>query len=114
MDMWTGACVFGAGALVGGWLMSEFYASLRNVQMHERREAAKREAAADQRAAQMAYQLSMKESALSRMELRRACESSWCDGYEAGMREGMRGQTIGDVINLTRLRNARRINGANE
>ena len=52
------------------------------------------------------------------MEKKRAEEASWCDGYEAGLREGMqsamKGVTIGDVVTLTRLRNARRVHSVNE
>lgn len=114
MDVVTGLLLFGGGVAVGGVMMAEYYASLKGVQDYERQKAAKREAAANQRAEQLAYSLDAREQALARMEMRRACESSWCDGFEAGMREGMRGQTIGDVINLTRLHNARRIKSVNE
>ena len=51
---------------------------------------------------------------LNRLELKRQMEASWCDGYEAGMREGMRGVTVGDVVTFTRLRRARDNRAAND
>ena len=51
---------------------------------------------------------------LNRLELKRQMEASWCDGYEAGMREGMRGVTVGDVVTFTRLRRARDNRASNE
>lgn len=114
MEVLTGLGLFGAGFIAGGLLMADYFKSLKRVQDYERGRAADREAAARSRATQLEYQLEMKASALVRMEQRQACEASWCDGYEAGMREGMRGQTIGDVINMTRLHNARRVRSVNE
>lgn len=49
----------------------------------------------------MRLELDNKTDCLNRLELKRQLEASWCDGYEAGMREGMRGVTVGDVMTFT-------------
>lgn len=107
MDILTGLALFGGGAAVGGTLVAEFCSSLKRVQDRERR-----------RAESISIQLEARTMTLRDMEKRRAQEASWCDGYEAGMREAMQnamnGVTLGDVVTMTRLRNARRVNGTNE
>ncbi len=63
----------------------------------------------------MRLELDNKTDCLNRLELKRQLEASWCDGYEAGMREGMRGVTVGDVVTFTvRLRRARDNRASNE
>ena len=117
MDILTGLALFGGGAVVGGMVMADFYASLKQAQDGERRRAhEQREAAARQM--EMDAQLQARTNALRNMETKRAVEASWCDGYEAGMREGMenamQGVNLGDVVTMTRLRNARRLRSVNE
>lgn len=114
MDAFTGACLFVAGGAMGVWLTVEVYAAIRNAQMHERKEAFKREAALRARADQLEFRLGISERALSQMEGDRSREESWKDGFEAGIREGMRSQTVGDMLRLTQMRNARRIKSVNE
>lgn len=118
MDILTGLALFGGGAVAGGLLMADFYGSLSRVQKQERRRAAEQMAAAARQMDAMGAQLQARNAALRNMQSRRAEEASWCDGYEAGMREAMQnamnGVTIGDVVTMTRLRNARRARSVNE
>lgn len=118
MDILTGLALFGGGAVVGGMVMADFYASLKQVQDSERRRAHEQREAAARQMAMMDAQLQARTNALRNMETKRAVEASWCDGYEAGMRERMRDRlqdvTVGDVITMTRLRNARRVRSVNE
>lgn len=118
MDILTGLALFGGGAVAGGMLMAEFYASLKRVQDCERRRAQDQREAASRQMELLDAQLQARTNALRNMETKRAVEASWCDGYEAGMREGMRDRlqdvTVGDVITMTRLRNARRVRSVNE
>lgn len=118
MDILTGLALFSGGAVAGGLLMAEFYGSLKRVQEHERKKAEARMEAANRQMDAMGALLQMSTTALRDMEKRRDTEASWCDGYEAGMREAMQnamnGVTIGDVVTMTRLRNARRVRSANE
>ena len=118
MDILTGLALVGGGVLLGNMLMADYYASLKRVQDYERRKTEARMAEAEREMDALRMRLEMRTSALTRMEKRRAEEASWCDGYEAGMREGLesvrRGIRIGDVVTFTRIRNARRINSAND
>lgn len=118
MDILTGLALFGGGAVAGGMLMADFYASLKRVQDCERRRAQNQREADARQMELLDAQLQARTNALRNMETKRAVEASWCDGYEAGMREGMRDRlqdvTVGDVITMTRLRNARRVRSVNE
>lgn len=118
MDILTGLALFGSGAIAGGLLMADYYGSLKRVQDHERRCAQERMEETARQMDAMGMQLQARTNTLRDMEKKRAEEASWCDGYEAGMREAMhnamQGVTIGDVVTMTRLRNARRVRSANE
>lgn len=118
MDILTGLALFGGGAVVGGLLMADFYGSLKKTQEQERRRAQTRMEAVARQMDAMGAQLQARTNALRDMEKRRDVEASWCDGYEAGMREAMRsamnGVTIGDVVTITRLKSARRVRSVNE
>lgn len=118
MDILTGLALFGGGAVAGGLLMADFYGSLKRVQDYERRCAEARMEEAARQMDAMGTQLQARTNLLRDMERKRAEEASWCDGYEAGMREAMHSAmqdvTIGDVITMTRLRNARRVRSVNE
>lgn len=118
MDILTGLAIFGGGAVIGGMVMADFYASLKQVQDSERRRAHEQREAAVRQMELLDVQLQARTNALRNMETKRAVEASWCDGYEAGMREAMQnamnGVTVGDVITMTRLRNARRLHSVNE
>ena len=118
MDILTGLALFGGGAVVGGMVMADFYASLKQAQDSERRRAHEQREAAARQMEMMDAQLQARTNALRNMETKRAVEASWCDGYEAGMREGMenamQGVKLGDVVTMTRLRNARRLRSVNE
>lgn len=118
MDILTGLGLFGCGAIMGGLLINDYYVSLKRAQEKERRKAEVRIEAAARQMDAMDAQLRARTNALCDMEKNRAEEASWCDGYEAGLREGMenamRGVTIGDVVTMARLRNARRVRSVNE
>lgn len=118
MDILTGMVLFGGGAAIGGVLVAEYYSALRQVQEHERKASDKRMEEAARQMDMLDTRLAMNTNALRDMETKRAVEASWCDGYEAGMREGMenamQGVTLGDVVTMTRLRNARRLRSVNE
>lgn len=118
MDILTGVMLFGGGAIAGGLLMADFYGSLKKTQDQERRRAQMHMEAAARQMDAMGAQLQARTNALREMEKRRDAEASWCDGYEAGMREAMQnamnGVTVGDVVTMTRLRNARRARSVNE
>lgn len=118
MDAITGIAIFGGGVAAGAYLMVSFYSALKGVRDHERKEAAHGMEQARRYNEAMHAELEGKTNALRRMEARRAEEASWCDGYEAGMREAMQnamnGVTVGDVVTMTRLRNARRARSVNE
>ena len=98
MDALMGIALFGAGMTAGGGLIVSYYRSLKGVQDSERKIAARNMDAARRYNEAMSLEL----------------EASWCDGYEAGMREGMRGVTVGDVVTFTRLRRARDNRASNE
>ena len=108
------AALFGAGMTAGGGLIVSYYRSLKGVQDSERRIAARNMDAARRYNEAMRLELDNKTDCLNRLELKRQLEASWCDGYEAGMREGMRGVTVGDVVTFTRLRRARDNRAAND
>lgn len=118
MDILTGLALFGGGAVVGSLLMADFYGNLRRVQEQERNRAQARMDEAARQMDAMSAQLQARTHTVRDLEKKRAEEASWCDGYEAGLREGMqsamKGVTIGDVVTLTRLRNARRVHSVNE
>ena len=107
MDAIMGLALFGAGMTAGGGLIVSYYRSLKGVQDSERRIAARNMDEARRYNEAMRLELDNKTDCLNRLELKRQMEASWCDGYEAGMREGMRGVTVGDVVTFTRLRRAR-------
>lgn len=107
MDALMGLALFGAGMTVGGGLIVSYYKSLKGVQDSERKIAARNMDEARRYNEAMRLELDNKTDCLNRLELKRQMEASWCDGYEAGMREGMRGVTVGDVVTFTRLRRAR-------
>lgn len=114
MDAVTGIAAFALGGAVGAWLTINHYMAYFKLERHLRK-ANDRELDAERAYADRLNEcLHQREITLARMEQQRACESSWCDGYEAGLREGMQGKTVGDVIAWTRLRCARRVNAANE
>ena len=104
MDALMGLALFGAGMTAGGGLIVSYYKSLKGVQDSERKIAARNMDEARRYNEAMRLELDNKTDCLNRLELKRQLEASWCDGYEAGMREGMRGVTVGDVVTFTRLR----------
>lgn len=114
MDALMGLALFGAGMTAGGGLIVSYYRSLKGVQDSERKIAARNMDAARRYNEAMRLELDNKTDCLNRLELKRQLEASWCDGYEAGMREGMRGVTVGDVMTFTRLRRARDNRASNE
>lgn len=114
MDAITGIAIFSGGLAAGAYLMSSFYGALKGVRDHERRAAAQDMERARQYNEAMRAELDGKTRSLRHMESQREQEASWCDGYEAGMREAMQGVTLGDVVSVTRLRRARMNRAANE
>lgn len=114
MDAIMGLALFGAGMTAGGGLIVSYYRSLKGVQDSERRIAARNMDMARRYNEAMRLELNEKTDCLNRMEQKRQVEASWCDGYEAGLREGMRGVTVGDVVTFTRLRRARDNRAAND
>ena len=114
MDALMGLALFGAGMTAGGGLIVSYYKSLKGVQDSERKIAARNMDEARRYNEAMRLELDNKTDCLNRLELKRQLEASWCDGYEAGMREGMRGVTVGDVVTFTRLRRARDNRAAND
>lgn len=114
MDALMGLALFGAGMTAGGGLIGSYYRSLKGVQDSERKIAARNMDAARRYNEAMRLELDNKTDCLNRLELKRQLEASWCDGYEAGMRESMRGVTVGDVVTFTRLRRARDNRASNE
>ena len=114
MDALMGIAIFGSGVAAGAYLMVSYYGALKNVQEHERRTAERGMEKARQHNEAMLMELESKTRSLRQMESKREREASWCDGYEAGLREAMQGVTIGDVVTVTRLRNARRVHSVNE
>ena len=114
MDAIMGLALFGAGMTAGGGLIVSYYKSLKGVQDSECKIAARNMDEARRYNEAMRLELDNKTDCLNRLELKRQLEASWCDGYEAGMREGMRGVTVGDVVTFTRLRRARDNRAAND
>lgn len=109
MDMWTGACVFGAGVISGLYLMSEIYADRERVRKRERKAAERREAEARAYLGAMNEELNNKSALLQQMQNDRLYDAAWTDGYEAGRHDVLQGVTIGDVVRFSRIRNARRV-----
>ncbi|MED9820688.1 MAG: hypothetical protein U0J65_01475 [Christensenellales bacterium] len=114
MDVLTGLALFGGGVAAGAYLMVSYYGALKNVQESERRAAERSMEQAKRYNEAMQAELASKARSLRSMESKREREASWCDGFEAGMREAMRGVTIGDVVTITRLHNARRVRSTND
>lgn len=114
MDVLTGLALFSGGALIGAHLVTSYYGALKAVQDHERRVTAQGMEKAQRYNEAMRMELDNRTRAMRRMDAQRREEASWCDGYEAGMREAMQGVTLGDVVTVTRLRRARMNQAANE
>lgn len=107
MDVVTGIAAFALGGAVGALLAIQHYTAYLKLE-HDMRKLNEQDLDAERAYADKLNEcLHQRETALARLEQQKACESSWCDGYEAGLREGMQGKTVGDVIAWTHLNCAR-------